>query len=112
VVARGTATLTGRLVTANDQPVADRAVVLMSTDPSRVYPGSPHMALAVSAQDGSFSLPGVLPGDYWIAPLDPADSGAGPDEWQNPDGLNRALATARRVTLTSARRTSVIVRIH
>ena len=52
----------------------------------------------------------MLPGDYWIAPLDPADSGAGADEWQNPDGLNRALAAAHRVTITSGRRTSVIVR--
>jgi hypothetical protein len=107
---RGTATLAGRLMDANNQPVPDHPVVVLSTDPSRIYPGSRHMALARTAQDGSFALSAVPPGDYWIAPMDAADAGESPDEWQNPDALNRALPSAVRVTLTGARRASVVVR--
>ena len=110
VLARGTATLSGRALDGT-QPVADYSVVAFSTDPSRIFPRSRHMGLARPDQDGRFTLSQLPPGDYWVAAVDAVSGDATSGEWQTPEVLNSLLPSARRVTVGRGQSATVDLRL-
>ena len=58
------------------------------------------MKLGRPAQDGTFRVEGLPPGDYWFAAVDRVDT-ANAGEWQNPEFLETLVSRASRIVLAA-----------
>jgi hypothetical protein len=88
--------LSGRLLTADDQPAAGFYVVVFSDDPSHWIPSSRRVPAPVrAAMDGAYHFPNIPPGTYRLAALTHVD----PSDLANPAFLNALKASAIVVTL-------------
>lgn len=89
------ATLTGRLVDPAGRPAPDYYVLVFSTDRGHWTPGSRRVRTTRPATDGTFSVKGLLPGEYFLAALPDLESG----EWNDVALLEGLVTASARVTL-------------
>jgi hypothetical protein len=97
-ISHATGVISGRVAGESGGPAGGCAVVVFSTDRERWFPTSSYLKRAQSSPDGSFRVGGLPPGDYYVAAVDPEQSGDSGD-WQEPEALHALTSAARRVTL-------------
>jgi hypothetical protein len=76
-------------------PITDYTVLAFPTDASLWRPMARHIMTARPDQNGKYQIRGLPPGDYYLAPVDPAQQG----EWFEPSFLEQHRAAASGVTL-------------
>ncbi len=86
----------------------DYTLLVFPVDRDRWYPGSRYFRRAGPASAGNFSVRGLPPSDYYVAPV----AGwsvlkDGDDAWQDPEFLESIALRAARATLTEGERLSV-----
>jgi hypothetical protein len=89
------ATLTGALKDPGGRAATDYFILVFSADPRHWTPGSRRVRMTRPATDGSYSVKGLPPGDYFLAA--PADLETG--EWNDPTLLERLVRSSSKVTL-------------
>jgi hypothetical protein len=104
------ATFTGIVTDDAGRPATEATVIACSTDHDRWYSGSRFLQKAVAGRDGTFSLTGLPPGDYYVmavrrVPIE------GEDAWQDRDLLESLARQASRSILTEGQVTSVALKL-
>ena len=106
--------LTGTVADSRGQASASYALLVFPSDRERWYPGSRYFRRVSPASAGNFTVRGLPPGEYSIAPvagtsvLDVLDRG---DAWQDPTFLESIAPRAAQVTLTDAQTLAVSARL-
>ena len=67
------ATISGHVTNAASAPIANYSVVVFSTDRSKWSTTSRVLRVAQPAQDGSFEVANLPPGEYWLAAIEPVE---------------------------------------
>ena len=104
--------LSGTVSNSSGQPVFDYSLLVFPLDRERWYAGSRFFRRASPAQAGNFTVRGLPPGDYFVAPV--AGSSVlrdGQDAWQDPEFLESIALRAARATLADGQRLSTSVRL-
>ncbi len=99
VLAPTAAAIAGRLVERDRQAVDVYTVIAFSTDRDRWFEGSSYVKSTTSRSDGSFLVPGLPPGDYYIAAIEYSELDPTAQEVLHPDTLAALASSAHRVTL-------------
>jgi len=105
------AAVTGHVTDARAMPISNYSVVVFPTDRSKWVANSRLVRLARPAQDGSFEVNGLPPGEYWLAAVDTIDGNEGSGGWQKPEVLEQLSFRAHRVTLAERERYMTILRL-
>ncbi len=102
------ASATGRVTDERLAPVRDCAVVIFPSARDKWVSGSQWVKTARPVQDGTFRIPGMPPGDYWVAAVDHLDEGS-----TTPDqGLLESLSfRATRITLGEGQSQDLTLRL-
>jgi hypothetical protein len=87
--------LTGVLKDPGGRAATDYYVLLFSADRAHWMPGSRRVRMTRPATDGSYSVKGLPPGEYYLAA--PADLETG--EWNDPALLEQLVRSSSKVTL-------------
>ncbi|HKF64881.1 MAG TPA: carboxypeptidase-like regulatory domain-containing protein [Vicinamibacterales bacterium] len=100
--------LSGSVVDARGDQATSYTLLVFPVDRDRWYPGSRYFRRAGSGAGGNFSLRGLPPSDYYVAPM----SGwkvlkDGDDAWQDPEFLESISLRAARATLTDGQRLTI-----
>ena len=109
--ASGTGAIEGKVVDDRKQPSGEFGVIVFSPDSSRWFSRSPYIKLGSPAQDGTFSVTGLPPGEYLATAVDQIDGGADSGSWQNPSVLQTLAPTARRFTLAAGQTATTELRL-
>jgi hypothetical protein len=86
------------------------SVIVFSTDRTRWYPRSRYVQRDRTEADGSFSIAGLPPGNYYAVPVRdvPAD---GDDAWQEPAFLESLIPAALTALVGDGTRSSLTFRL-
>ena len=103
------AQVTGRVLDGA-QPATDYSVLVFPTDRGLWFHGSALMKQARPGRDGSYTVSGLAPGDYWVVAVDTVQ-GEDAKEWQDPDVLTSLVSGARRITLREDERATSELRL-
>ena len=99
--------VTGVASNARGQAVSDYTLVVYAADPRYWMPQSRRIRSIRPATDGTFSVGGLPPGDYRVAPvLDPE-----PGSWFDPSFLQQLDGVAERFSLTEGEKKVQNVRV-
>ena len=109
--ASGTGSIEGKVVDDCSQPSGEFGVIVFSSDPGRWYSRSPYIKLGSPAQDGTFSVTGLPPGEYLATAIDQIDGGADFGTWQNPAVLTTLAPAAKRFTLAAGQTATTELRL-
>lgn len=90
---------------------SDAAAVVFATDRDRWYAASRFVAVADAADDASFVVRALPPGDYYAAAVDKRRIADVAGEIENPEFLESLAANATRVTLGAGQRVSLTLRV-
>jgi Carboxypeptidase regulatory-like domain len=105
----GLAAISGHVTDATSAPVSNYTVVVFPTDRTKWSVTPRLFRVARPAQDGSFEVSSLPPGEYWVAATDPVD---GDDvDWLRSDTLDRLSFRATRVTLMEKQRFMTVLRL-
>ena len=104
-------TVNGTVTTLQGRLVTDYTVVAFATDPERWYQRSRFMNFARPKHDGTFTVPGLAPGEYYVAAVDSLQGAEGWGEWQDPDFLRTIASSAARVTLGEGQSASLALHV-
>ena len=104
-------TVGGTATDAQGHPAVDYTVVAFSTDPQKWYQRSRFINFARPTNDGTFTVPGLAPGAYYVVAVDSLQGAEGWGEWQDPEFLRAISASATRVTLTEGTPISLVLRV-
>jgi hypothetical protein len=105
------ATIGGHVTDAASVPVAHYAVVIFSTDRSTWSATSRFLRLARPAQDGSFEVNALPPGEYWVAATNPVEGNESSGDLMKPELLEQLSFRAQRVTLVERQRFITVLRL-
>jgi protocatechuate 3,4-dioxygenase beta subunit len=111
VFAYGTGAVEGRVLNDRKQPATDFNVIVFPPDSDRWFSQSPYVKLGSPKQDGTFTVEGLPPADYFVAAVDRIDAGTEYGDWQNPAVLEALAGSAKRVKVSSGQRVSSDVRL-
>jgi hypothetical protein len=104
--------VTGTVVDARGQAATAYALLVFSTDRDRWYVGSRFFRRVGPESAGNFTVRGLPPGDYYLAPVVGSSVlSEGGDAWQDPEFLESVAIGATRVTLTEGQKLSVSARV-
>jgi hypothetical protein len=99
--------LTGVFHDRGGRPATDYYILVFSSDRKYWTPGSRRVRMTRPATDGSFSVRGLPPGEYFLAALTDLETG----EWNDPTLLEEAVRSSARVTLRDGETTTRDFRI-
>jgi hypothetical protein len=104
--------LSGTVADGRGDLATSYTLLVFPVDRDRWYPGSRFFRRAGSGSGGNFSVRGLPPADYFVAPM----SGwsvlkDGNDGWQDPDFLESIALRASRATLTEGGRVSLTTKL-
>src|SRR5688572_4279940 len=105
------AAISGHVTDATSAPVSHYTVVVFPTDRTKWSVTPRLLRLARPAQDGSFEVSSLPPGEYWVAATDPVDGADVSGDWLKPEALERLSFRATRVTLTERQRFITVLRL-
>jgi hypothetical protein len=105
------AAISGHVTDARSAPVSNYTVVVFPTDRSKWSVTPRLLRLARPAEDGSFEVSGLPPGEYWVAATDPVDRADVSGDWLKTETLERLSFRATRVTLTERQRVMTVLRL-
>jgi protocatechuate 3,4-dioxygenase beta subunit len=99
--------LSGLVTNGSGAAVKDYSVVVFAQDRDKWTANSRWMRTGRPDQDGRFKITGLPPGEYHIVAIDYVD----PNEWTEPDYLERIRSKATSVTIGEGETKSVDLRI-
>ena len=105
------AAIGGHVSDATSASVSRYSVVVFSTDRRQWFARSRFLRLAQPAEDGSFEVTGLPPGEYWVAATDPVEGNDVSGDWLKPETLEQLSFRATRVTLTERERFMTVLRL-
>jgi hypothetical protein len=108
VVSSMTATASGRVTDERLAPARDSTVVIFPASRDKWASGSQWVKTARPVQDATFRIPGMPPGEYWIAAIDRIDEGATASE---PGLLDSLSFRATRISLNEGQTQDVTLRL-
>jgi hypothetical protein len=111
VVSNGSAAISGHVTDAQSAPVSNYAVVVFPVDRTKWFATSRFLRLARPAQDGSFEVTGLPPGEYWLAATDPVEGNEISGDWLKAETLDQLSFRATRIALTERQRLMTVLRI-
>jgi hypothetical protein len=92
------ASIYGQVTDERSKPVSEYTVVAFPTDRRKWITHSRYLKVVRPAQDDSFEVTGLPPGEYWVAAAETLEASLG-TEWQDPEILDKLAVAARRVTV-------------
>jgi hypothetical protein len=98
VLAATGASIAGRLAGQDRRSVEVYTVIAFSTDRDRWFGGSSYVTSTTSRSDGSFVVPTLPPGDYYVAAIEYSELDPTAEEVLQPDALAALASSAQRVT--------------
>jgi hypothetical protein len=104
--------LSGAVVDIRGEPAVNYTLLVFPVDRDRWYPGSRFFRRAAPASSGNFSVRGLPPSDYFVAPVagwSVLKDGA--DAWQDPEFLESIALRAARATLTEGGRVALSAKV-
>jgi hypothetical protein len=111
VLTNKTGRVGGRVTDAAGRPATDYTVVVFSTSADRWYQGSRFFNFTRPRPDGSFTVAGLPPAEYYVAAVDWMQGNEGFGEWQDPKFLNAIAPRGARVILAEGQSISVTLRL-
>jgi Carboxypeptidase regulatory-like domain len=105
------AAISGTVTRPDGRPVADCAVLVFSTDPSKWYRLSQSLRLERPSQNHDFWIGSLPPGSYYMVAVSDVSDIVTDGSWQEPATLERLRVRATRVTLTDGQLRSVTLRM-
>jgi protocatechuate 3,4-dioxygenase beta subunit len=111
VVSAGGAVVTGRVTDERAAPVRDYAVALIPTDRSKWTMRSRWLKAAPPGLGGTFRLPGLVPGDYWVVAVDRLEGSEVAGDLQNPEVLETLTSRAQRISLGEGQSQDLTLRL-
>ena len=103
--------ISGHVTDATSAPVSNYTVVVFPTDRTKWSVTPPLLRLAQPAEDGSFEVSSLPPGEYWVAATDPVDGADVSGDGLKAETLERLSFRATRVTLTERQRVMTVLRL-
>jgi hypothetical protein len=100
--------LSGRVTNGRGAAVTDYSVVVFAQDRDKWTANSRYLRTGRPDQDGRFKITGLPPGEYHIVAIDYVD----PNEWTEPDYLERVRSKATSVTIGEGETKSVDLKIN
>jgi hypothetical protein len=94
--------LTGRLMGSGDRAATEYYILVFSTDRARWTPGSRRIQMTRPATDGTFTMKGLPPGEYFLSALLDLE----PGEWNDPTLLEPLVTSSAKVTLREGETTT------
>jgi hypothetical protein len=91
------ASIAGRLAGLDGQSVDVYTVIAFSTDRDRWFGGSAYVTSTTSRSDGSFIVPTLPPGDYYVAAIEYSELDPTAELLLQPDALAALASSAQRV---------------
>lgn len=110
VPSSASAAISGHVTDARAAPVSNYSVVVFPTDRT-TWSVTPLLRLVRPAEDGSFEVTSLPPGEYWVAATDHVDGADTSGEWLKTETLDRLSFRATRVTLTEKQRVITVLRL-
>jgi hypothetical protein len=98
--------LTGTVAGVQDT-TADADVIAFATNRQLWYGSSRFLAHTAVATDGTFTIRGLPPGDYYVVAVDRVPGIETDDEWQDPAVLDTLARRAARVTLADGQAATI-----
>ena len=105
------AAISGHVTDATSAPVSNYTVVVFPTDRTKWSVTPRLLRLARRAEDGSFEVCSLPPGEYWVAATDPVDDADVSGDGLKAETLERLSFRATRVTLTERQRVLTVLRL-
>jgi len=105
------AAISGHVTDATSAPVSNYTVVVFPTDRTKWSVTPRLLRLARPAEDGSFEVSSLPPGEYWVAATDPVEGADVSGDWLKAETLERLSFRATRVTLTERQRVMTVLRL-
>jgi protocatechuate 3,4-dioxygenase beta subunit len=104
--------LSGTVADSHGDLTKDYTLLVFPVDRDRWYPGSRYFRRSGPAAAGNFTVRGLPPSDYYVAPV----AGwsvlkDGDDAWQDPEFLESIALRAARATLTEGQRLAVSAKL-
>jgi hypothetical protein len=99
--------ISGLLLDDQDQPLGDQQLLVFPADSRLWYPSAMRTQLSRSSADGTFTVAGLLAGEYLIAAIEDVNR----ESWFDRARFERARAGAARVTLTPGQRVTRDLRV-
>jgi protocatechuate 3,4-dioxygenase beta subunit len=100
--------LSGLVTNGRGAAVKDYSVVVFAQDRDKWTANSRYLRTGRPDQDGRFKITGLPPGEYLIVAIDYVD----PNEWTEPDYLERVRSKATSVTIGEGETKSVDLKIN
>src|SRR6185436_10075876 len=110
-LSNASAAISGHVTDATSAPVSSYSVIVFPTDRTKWSETSRSLRVARPAQDGSFEVTSLPPGEYWVAATDPMNGTDASGDWLKPDTLEQLSFRATRVTLTERQRFMTVLRL-
>jgi hypothetical protein len=111
VVSGAGAMVAGRVTDDRAAPVRDYTVAFIPTDRSKLTMRSRWLKTGRSAQDGTFRVIGIVPGDYWVIAVNRLDGSEVAGDLQDPDVLDALASRAQRITLGEGQSQDLTLRL-
>jgi hypothetical protein len=111
VLTSRSAAIAGVVTMDGGQPAPGCAVLVFATEAERWYQGSRFMGFARAKADGSFAVPNLPGGDYYVAAVDRLQGDPNYGEWQDPDVLAALAPRASKVFLADGQSLPVAPRL-
>ena len=105
------AAISGHVTDATSAPVSNYTVVVFPTDRTKWSVTPRLLRLARPAEDGSFEVSSLPPGEYWVAATDPVEGADVSGDWLKAETLERLSFRATRVTLTERQHVMTVLRL-
>jgi hypothetical protein len=105
------AAISGHVTDATSAPVSNYTVIVFPTDRTKWSVTPRLFRVAQPAQDGSFEVSSLPPGEYWVAATDPVDGADVSGDWLKIETLDRLSFRATRVTLMEKQRFMTVLRL-
>ena len=105
------AAISGHVTDATSAPVSNYTVVVFPTDRTKWSVTPRLLRLAGPAEDGSFEVSSLPPGEYWVAATDPVEGADVSGDWLKMETLERLSFRATRVTLTERQHVMTVLRL-
>jgi hypothetical protein len=105
------AAISGHVTDATSAPVSNYTVIVFPTDRTKWSVTPRLFRVARPAQDGSFEVSSLPPGEYWVAATDPVDGADESGDWLKIETLDRLSFRATRVTLIEKQRFMTVLRL-
>jgi hypothetical protein len=105
------AAISGHVTDATSAPVSNYTVIVFPTDRTKWSVTPRLLRLAQPAEDGSFEVSSLPPGEYWVAATDPVEGADVSGDWLKIETLERLSFRATRVTLMDKQRFMTVLRL-